>query len=1669
MVDLINDGHLIGFWPLLEASGAPVWKNYSPARANMPSGISFDFHVLVGGGNADDEDHQSVWPGQEIIFNEQSGVYIKGLKLQGSTNLKGATAPAPFAKTPVLGMGVSQVREQTLAPPIANSGFTVGAWVYPRSDGWLAASSQGGFSPATDTWFVGYGRLHGLIGQAGTDLGWYMGVSGALAGATQFSNSQFGGPHELAGYVLIDQAGTAAPPNLRTPIESGRFTHLTFKFSYDILGLGLNNDVTLYKDGRLEATATTAQDLTLGTVVDDFPLTLGLATDGSQTTNVIEHVGGWGHLISGVYHFRRPLSDAEILELHQRGGLQPNFSIRDNTKEVLITDANLIAYYPFMNIGFPDVSKNHYGLYTEKDEGDRANGYVVGTGPFGFGGCLQDDTTPSDFLVLPSGAMSALSTSKSFTICGWVSPEWVANLRDDNLIVSFGSISTATTGGPSTGTVTNSTAGFALTYRTFGGQNKLTLEVYPIGDLTNNIIQITPSSELFIESAIGHYGIIYDDQTKGIALYLHGVQQGSGTLAHSLSDQLTRLVGSGYPIMFTNGIGNQIADSDTKGVLAGGGNNLWMGSHAVFGRPLRADEMRFLAQSGIELSSLWRTIYDPRLVGYWPCNDFKIDDILVSDKARVWENVPGDLLRGDTLAKWNRVYNTGDSSVFQNDGTSRVDLFKIRTVPPELVGEGNLGITSGIFGVQAGSFGAGELANNLSNRNSITNLITRYKPTFEERDLLPQNPLGEFIIGFEVTPSGNIPAIDATSHITQANQFWQNSLLHVYGNQGVGTGDGEFRSFLTTVNAGQGSGVTIVFTGKDGIATITPLVSGILPFGVPSNIMFHSKFAAPYLVAVDVANGTAEMQITLWINGQKVNARTLTCQNANMWSDQLPESSTVDWILQFGGYSSVDVYSTQLNVDGGLGEIYLRKIFLMKGIFFDNEIEALATSGIQEPVITGYSPNITTTQVTIADPNLEGYWRFNGFEGGTGLTTGGGSGTSDLSINNRHLDPVAQRYFELTADADIPALMRFIPGPLSQSDLAIRCSGVTLAGGTIANTVPNMIPPFAVSGAAFNSPQNGFSVGFMLAKRDDIAASTANVILTYGTLTSAVPNGSVADTTRSPNRGWAIVMDDAEALKMVMSTGGNMFLDNALDASYSGQVVCGTTNAGNPIDDDRNWNNHQQGDFGVGGLDYFNHYCWVYNSSDVTLRCYMNGLEVDKRVVPPVLSAWTNTTVTGPQVPILAETRMITFFSHQADTSNAWDFRQDSLIDDTSILTDVFYFSRALTASEVRYAALNGIDGAQGTEVSGLIGGYVHGQDIGSGLIGGYHRGLDVGSGLIGGFMPGGTLGSGLAGGYISGLIFANGTIGGFIQGSDVGSGLLGGYIFASEVGSGMIAGYIRGTDNASGILGGFVIGGFAASGLLGGLIFSAGMASGLIGGFILGGLQGELRFDAGFIVEVVAAEDFDAQLEIAKATTSDFDAKLIVVQNETPPIAEIIVPATQVGNFNTPYTQYFIAKASGTQNKTIVQGKWTFGDFGAPTIVSVSGGDSYPINHIFTSSGCYVAKFTAIDSNGMRMSDTVKINITQGIDPVIISLSGVPRSGDAELIVDFTTTIDSSPNGVGIISKLLDFDDGQSSIRLNPTHNYAVPSIYAPVWVVRDSRGVIWGDSLVRGPNNTE
>lgn len=1625
MVNLINDGSLVGFWPLNEPSGAPRFHNYAGSFAGKPSGISFDMHIH----QARAQDVNSVlgeWPGTASIFNAESGTTYYGLQLHGC--YQSAVSTNRHDKVLVPGMGTFAVRSTMLTPAVAQSGFTIGFWALPRSNGY-SEYVDGAVDNGTRQQAWG----NSIMARGNEDFGIWMGVSGSLQGGAQFTSTREGGPSLLTGYVFVGGNATDATNPitstdsriLETPIESGAMVHLTC--TYRFIG-GNNNQIVLYKNGFLAASGIVSAVLTTASTpaandFEDVSWTIGGSVDdGTTSVTRLGFANGWNHLVSGVYYFKRVLHEGEVLDMHQQGGLQPSLGVALNAVPVSLSDSTLLAYYPFSQIGYSDVSRHHRPLIAAQDEGDRS---IVGVipGPFGRGGVYNAISTNP--MVATSGLTFALAEAPGgFTVAARYMQQSAATYVA-NIIASMGS-----TDDVFTPVITAATAGWHVSRDATNANDKLFLRAFPIGATTVSTTLLSTDFEP-LDQSVGHFAVVYDNATFGLALYWNGEVQSSGTLAGSLQTHMLHLAGSGFPLMFLGGVLDQ--NPETIGANA---DQTAMFDIAIFGRPLQPMEVRGLAASGIDITPILRTPHDPRLCGWWPCDDFDGDELVIQDKASIWQFVPGHLTFCQNDYKWDQL----EASDTQGPWFKYRYMDIQRTLPAALASYGNLGLTSGVFSVMGGTRGSQPLSANQS-MSSIANYSARYKPNAEDNDLACNNVLGHWLFGFEVTPSGFIP-----SSRFQAINTEFNSLIAQWGDA-----TDSLRAYLTTFahTVGQtpgSSGVSIAFDTLEG-AVGNQIGSGNLPFGVPSRVMLHLQWQDPYNFE-DTAS-TAPLQCTIYINGVQVHQKNTFSNVAGLWSQNTPPSD--NHLFQFGGNAIGPVTVTQINNrDAGFGDIYMRNVFVMRGAFSRDDIEYFAASGVgnQSLNLTGYdtdgSPDVT--QITIADSSIVGYWRFSGQP----------SGETDLGFFDNHLVSLARQAFQAGVfganNAGSAHNIRFIPGPFRNSDLLIQASGVTYAGDTN-GIATREIAPYVASGAAFQNPGAGFSVGFFYNQRGAIAANDAQVIMAYGVIPDAI-----ALTTVNPNVGWAILADEDETVKMVLSAAGNMNLDDVLNAANSGQVVAGTHNQ-NPLQISAFWQEFKAGAFTPPHIDAWTHYCWTYDPSDERLRCYFNGTLVDNQKAPRVLNE--AGPVNNPRDPAA---RLITLFIHQEDTPWAFD---DTRMAENVAITDWFYSTRALTEGEVRYIALHGIDAAQGTETSGIIGGYVHGQDTGSGLIGGYSRGLDNMSGLIGALIDGGTECSGLIGGYVSGLQFADGTIGGFLQGMDFGSGLIAGYIVGANLCSGLIGGYLRALDFGSGMIAGYVVGASGVDGMIGGYIAASATSSGMIGGFLLGGLQGRIEFDAGFNVEFLSAKDFDARLQVEKTASADFDAKLIVFQNEQTPQVGIIIPGNTVTGLVPPFNQYFIGAASGQQGKSIVQTRWNFGDFTAPVSVGVSGAGFYPIQHRFASSGLYIVKFEAIDSNGLHASATRIINVASGIDPVVISVSGAPRSGSAVLTVDFTTDVNILPPGVSVVAKLLNFDDGQSTTAFNPTHAYSEPGNYNPVWMVRDSRGFIWCDSLTAGGNN--
>lgn len=150
------------------------------------------------------------------------------------------------------------------------------------------------------------------------------------------------------------------------------------------------------------------------------------------------------------------------------------------------------------------------------------------------------------------------------------------------------------------------------------------------------------------------------------------------------------------------------------------------------------------------------------------------------------------------------------------------------------------------------------------------------------------------------------------------------------------------------------------------------------------------------------------------------------------------------------------------------------------------------------------------------------------------------------------------------------------------------------------------------------------------------------------------------------------------------------------------------------------------------------------------------------------------------------------------------------------------------------------------------------------------------------------------------------------------------------------------------------------------------------------------------------------------------------------PPTASIAA-SPAVGS--PPLAVTFTANASDPDG-FIASYAWNFGDN--------TTGSGQSVTHTYALVGTYLASLTATDNSGA--SATASTMITVRNLPPTVSVTAMPSSGNAPLLVTFTATA-SDPDGT-IASYAWDFGDGQSSTLANPTHTYAVGNYTATVTV---------------------
>lgn len=1567
MSNLINDGSLVIFSPLNEPSGSPTFRNLAPRYLN--SQMSFDWHPMIAGSSYINEP-LSLHPGGDVFVNSQSGTTYLGYRAQGAADTN--TQSSSFSnKALAWGVGQSEVRSQMAPPSVAQSGFTLGAWIYPDSNGAWDSDNNGGNEENAER--------HLLIGRGNPSEGFILGVSGLIDRAAQFDNGlSVGTPHgdELRTFIHVKQNSL----HLDSPIESGRYTHVAFTYRYID---GTSNQIVLYKDGRVTASGVTNEELgSANTNYSDRALLIGGGQDTTTIADGFEFCVGWGHLVSGVYAFDRPLHEGEIQEVHDCGGLQATEGFTEGIP-VDLSDNGLVAYVPLIETGYVDVSPNHNNFFSDRDLGVDAR-LTICPGPFNRAMAFKDDGNDDIAIATGSGvSTSIVDGNGSFSIGGWFYVRGSQVVFDSNTLMSIGSI------GTDDNTPLRFDGGFHISTSGNVNNHAIIARVYDTGitDEEHTATFLTPDTDLFA-GVMRHISLVYDSQTRGIAFYVDKRQVGSGNMSSPFEDVISRLSGSGYPFVFGNGV----ISNDTDAFDLSAGNDCGIGEMFIFNRPLLPQEIVSVAESGIDITSLYYTRHDPRLRGYWRGTDQSTNDLIFPDEAlsMAGEAVPANMIKALSDLQWDIVTDNNHIDTTQH---STVDLLSVSRGSQggiDDVYDGPLGFTSGSFVVMGGSHGV--FNNNTGGPNKRTSSVSnpfRYRPVAEDRDVYSQHIINHYAISFEVTPSGVIPdTADGNTEVTNCNLVsW-----------GEPASQDRLISYLTTED-GAGSGIVIRFDTRDS-SVQQNLIQASIPFGFPSRVTFTARPITPYDNLVNhETNGT---QISIYVDGQLVNTVQHQSNLADIWSDgSLNSLTTIEWQMSIGGRPVSDSATTPITLDSGLGEIHLRNLSVWVGQLSDDDINHIATSGIRSSVQAGYSDSVGLETITTSDPGLKGFWRFAG--------ESPQSGVLDSSIASNNLSNLAQDMQEQDGGSSFSSSdntsenLLLVPGPFINSTLPLRGSGLTYAGDAPVNA-SNAIAPMAASGTDFENPNDGFTFGLWLSPRGIVSSNSSKMIASYG------PTPASASNTAWVDASWALVLDELEDIVFYLSKDGRL----PTDSSSSEELVTRCQIRRGNFAPSNGFDVHREGVYGGPHIDSLQHLIFSYDRTNNIVKGYLNGEQVTRAAVDP----------SGFHTPLSADSRFISFLTPQQ--ANPWEFGV-SLDDPDSIIFEPFYMNRSVSDNEARFIALRGISEPVTTTVSGRIGGFVAGQDFASGVAGGFVRGVDTFSGVVGGFLDAVDARDGTMGGYMAGQDFGSGHMGGFLAGSDEVSGVVGGYVRAST------------------------------------------QTSGTMGGYVQAGLLGNILFDSVFSVKSLATADFDASIQISSSNSQDFDAQIQVFRAEVPPVVTIETPNEDISGVLTPLSQYFVGRAVATSGRTITKATFTFSDFSSQVPVAESGNHLFALteNHVFPESGIYVVRFSAIDSEGQHASAIRVVNLASGIDPIRIALSGIPEAGNAPLDVQFTQTQETVPPGVGVVANLLDFDDGITTISLNQIHRYTEPGIYRPIWIVRDSRGFIWSDSLTVGVNN--
>ncbi len=163
----------------------------------------------------------------------------------------------------------------------------------------------------------------------------------------------------------------------------------------------------------------------------------------------------------------------------------------------------------------------------------------------------------------------------------------------------------------------------------------------------------------------------------------------------------------------------------------------------------------------------------------------------------------------------------------------------------------------------------------------------------------------------------------------------------------------------------------------------------------------------------------------------------------------------------------------------------------------------------------------------------------------------------------------------------------------------------------------------------------------------------------------------------------------------------------------------------------------------------------------------------------------------------------------------------------------------------------------------------------------------------------------------------------------------------------------------------------------------------------------------------------------------------------DLPPVALAeAIPITGTAPLEVQFTG-----SNSTDDLGIATYSWEFMDQGATSSIAD------PV-YIFTTPGQYSVLLSVTDTNGQINTDTVLITVTaeeEDLPPVVVA-EATPVSGTAPLTVQFSGS--NSYDDSEITAYLWDFQDGTTSVEINPVHIYGTEGTYNVTLTVTDDTG---------------